>query len=347
MNFKEAETFLQQVMEIYNKIPKKEKTFMQISGYPHYENVCSNILSFYLNPKEEHGLNNIVLKALLSVAEEKTKVVYSNVNLSNISVLREYTTESGNRIDIVLQNEEIVIGIENKIMAQVYNNLRDYSNTLENINKNAVKILLSLKDETKVAAENGFVNISYNELFNRLKQNLSEYEDKQNKWYIYFIDFMKNLEEFEVEKEMEEIINEWIKYHQEEINGFYELLNIAKNSIYKKINGYGNMLQDKISPQYRVRYWKDTDLQLGSYILLEELGCNLDTVLTIEGWQLRLNIWKKMNRNIIKQALVSNGCDIIEEDKIYVHLYKLDYDCKINEVAEKAKEILDILQEIN
>ena len=44
----------------------------------------------------------------------------------------------------------------------------------------------------------------------------------------------------EVEKDMEEIINEWVKHHQEEINGFYELLNIAKGSMDKKINEYGN-----------------------------------------------------------------------------------------------------------
>ena len=61
MNLKEAEVFLKEVNEIYKQIPKKEKTFMQIAGYPHYENACSNILAFYLNPNEEHKLNDIVL----------------------------------------------------------------------------------------------------------------------------------------------------------------------------------------------------------------------------------------------------------------------------------------------
>ena len=35
--------------------PPRNLTFMQIAGYPHYENVCSNILAFYLDPAEEHG----------------------------------------------------------------------------------------------------------------------------------------------------------------------------------------------------------------------------------------------------------------------------------------------------
>ena len=62
MNLSNMEKFLKDAVYIYNRIPKKEKTFMEVSGYPHYENVCSNILSFYFNPNEEHRLNDTVLK---------------------------------------------------------------------------------------------------------------------------------------------------------------------------------------------------------------------------------------------------------------------------------------------
>lgn len=41
----------------------REFTFMQVAGYPHYENVCSNILAFYLDPQEEHGLGDLVLRS--------------------------------------------------------------------------------------------------------------------------------------------------------------------------------------------------------------------------------------------------------------------------------------------
>ena len=50
----------------FKSIPKhkRTRTFMEISGYPHYENVCSNILKFYLDTKNEHGLKNLVLNSL-------------------------------------------------------------------------------------------------------------------------------------------------------------------------------------------------------------------------------------------------------------------------------------------
>lgn len=347
MNLKEIEIFLEEVRKIHSKIPKKEKTFMEIAGFPHYENVCSNILAFYLNPREEHKLKDIVLKSLLDIVKEKDITANTNVDIFNMNVFREYVTENGNRIDIVLQSNEIIIGIENKIMASVYNDLTDYANTLEKLNHNVVKILLSLHDESNIARENQFINITYSDFFDKLKANLASYNDRQNKWYIYLKDFIKNLECFEVEKDMEENINEWIKNHQEDIKNFYELLDIAKNSMDKKVNEYGTLLEERIPSHYKVRYWHDSDVEVGAYILLDRLGCNLDAYLTINGWVLGLNLWKKSNQVKIRQALQKNNYDIVEERNSHVYLYKLEYDYPIYELADKAKEILEMLQKIS
>ena len=344
MNLKEAEVFLKEVNEIYKQIPKKEKTFMQIAGYPHYENVCSNILAFYLNPNEEHRLNNIVLTTLLDIIGEKEEKVNTKISFSNMSILREFPTENGNRIDIIIKNEEIAIGIENKIMAQVYNDLYDYYKTIDKLNKNSVKVLLSLHNETETATKNKFINITYNEFFEKLMINLSNYNDKTNKWYIYLLDFIRNLKGIEVEKNMESIINEWIKNHQKDINNFYELLNIAKSSIDNKLNEYGTLLEEKSN--YKVKYWNDSDVQSGAYILLNGLGCNLDVILTMEGWKLGLNIWKKMNQLKIKQALIENDFKIIEEIDTHIYLLKLEYSCQIDEVVKQALKILNIILNI-
>lgn len=344
MNLKEAEIFLEEVKVLYEKIPEKEKTFMEISGYPHYENVCSNILSFYLNSKEEHKMKDIVLKTLLKIVKKKEVAIKIDVNLSNMNVFREYITEDGNRIDIVLQNDEIAIGIENKVMAGVYNDLKDYANTIEKINNNAVKVLLSLHDESSIAKANEFINITYNEFFDELKINLMDYEDIKNKWYIYLIEFIKTLEGVKLEKDMEEEINEWVKNHQEDINHFYELLNLAQNNMNKKLNEYGKTLEEKVAGEYKVKYWNDNDIKGGAFILLGNLGCNLDAFLTINGWSLGLNLWRKSNQTKIKQALRENQFEIIRENSNnHIYLFDYDYDCPINEIVDKAKKVLDVL----
>jgi len=337
------EKFWQEIQEIYNKIPKKEKTWMEIAGYPHYENVCSNILAFYLNPKEEHGLEGKMLKALCNAIKEKSKDSVEEIHSSNITIFREYTTLKGNRIDLVLQSDEMVIGIENKIMASLYNDLEDYAKTLEKINPNAVKIVLSLQDESSKELKGGFINVTYREFFQHLKQELTP---RNNKWYVYLIDFIKNLEGVGDESEVEVKINEWIKGHKEDINKLNEILNVAKNNMMKKASEYGTMLEGKIESQYKVKYAKEEMIEITSYIVFD-IGCNLDAKLTIDGWKIGVFLWKKMNQMKIKQTLKENGYDSLEEENNHIWLFQFDYDTPIEQIVNVAKEIKEVIQQTN
>ena len=83
----------------YNALPqsKRDISIFDVSGYPHYENVCSNVLAFYLHPQKEHGLNGLVLEALLRIAgHDIEKKVHT------IKVEREYPTISGGRLDLMI-----------------------------------------------------------------------------------------------------------------------------------------------------------------------------------------------------------------------------------------------------
>ena len=47
----------EKLLEKFADLPKVESappTFMEIAGYPHYENVCSNILAFFFDTEEQH-----------------------------------------------------------------------------------------------------------------------------------------------------------------------------------------------------------------------------------------------------------------------------------------------------
>lgn len=343
MNLSNMEKFLKDAEHIYNRIPKKEKTFMEVSGYPHYENVCSNILSFYFNPNEEHRLNDTVLKALLSTIEKKQPELINNISTDNISVFREYTTLKGNRIDIVIKNDDFVIGIENKIYASVYNDLDDYAKTLDNINKNSIKVLLSLHNKNDIAIQKGFVNVIYNELFDNLIEKLDNV-DTTNKWYIYLVDFIASLKGYKVETEMEQEINEWIKNNKENINNFLDVIKIYKDNILKKSEEYDNLMEKKVS-NCKIKHWTGDYLSVISYIVLD-LGCNLDVSLGVDGWDISINMWKKSKRDTIKNNMLDNGYNIIKEEDGHIWLYNFDYDCDTETVVNKAFEVFKILNTI-
>jgi hypothetical protein len=139
MNVHVAATLLDEFAKLPERI-ERPQTFMEIGGYPHYENVCSNFLAFFFDPEEPHKLGSLFLDALLdavSVSEEGEGFG------GNVSVEREAGTTNGNRMDVLIKSDTHVVLIENKIFAATVNPFDDYSAYLD-----------LLKDEDGVAYEN-------------------------------------------------------------------------------------------------------------------------------------------------------------------------------------------------
>lgn len=166
----------------------KEPTFFEITKFPHAEIVYSNILAFYFNIKKEHNFGDLILRALLNSANIEIE------EIKYVNVYPEYYTNKGNRIDLVLCSENFVIGIENKINASIYNDLTDYAETLEAINKNCYKIILSLKEESAIANENGYINVTYDNFISNIKKLTDDVWDSNNKWHILLREFMMTIE---------------------------------------------------------------------------------------------------------------------------------------------------------
>ena len=43
--------------------------------------------------------------------------------------------------------------------------MTDYADTIEKINPNAYRIILSIRDETQIAKQNNYINVTYSKLF--------------------------------------------------------------------------------------------------------------------------------------------------------------------------------------
>ncbi len=186
---------LQKLIDNFNSLKIKERsglTFLEIAKCPHLENVWSNILAFYLNPNCEHNLFDLVLKSLFESANIKIAIN----NFKDIRVRTEYSTGLSNRIDIVVISDTFILGIENKVGAELYNDLEDYSNTIESLAKPlslpTYKIVLS---KNRNNTSNGFINIVYSELIKNIKKNIGDFTTySETKYLIFLIDFLKNIE---------------------------------------------------------------------------------------------------------------------------------------------------------
>lgn len=133
------------------KVPEgvpKETGFFEISGTATSEKVSSRVYAWFLDRGKNPVLAQLFCDALLRVAQEKLDdaSVAECLALGNYECELEETTSSQKRIDILLRDTEarLAIIIENKIHADLKNDLLDYWNHVSYPKAQKLGVLLTL-----------------------------------------------------------------------------------------------------------------------------------------------------------------------------------------------------------
>ena len=129
---KDIKTTLEQLMIQLNELPElpyQRKNIFQIAGFPRRELVNSNMLAFYLNKNEEHGLGTLFFKSLLQIMGEDTSMADVDYEVfteyRNIDILITFRNED-NEMEEDNEKFDWAIIIENKIHHYLHNDLKDY-----------------------------------------------------------------------------------------------------------------------------------------------------------------------------------------------------------------------------
>lgn len=202
-------------LEKLPKAVKREQTFMEIAGYPHFENVCSNILAFYLQPCNNHGFGTLFLDVLATLIDEKIEIDWHGVE-----VRREETTENKKRLDLVIKSDKYVIGIENKIYAGLYSPFEEYSNHLKfsYSSRQVFKVLLSLRHIQPQEELKGFKPIRYEIFFRKILENINSYALATNEPHMTFLrDFIQTMQNLQEVTTMDRQRLEYFRDNQQNI----------------------------------------------------------------------------------------------------------------------------------
>ena len=195
------------LLKRYKDMPncEKETTFLEIAGYPHYELVCNNILQFYFQPTNEHGLKDLFIKTLLSMIEEAN---YQDIDFYKVDVHRDWMTPKGNCLDLLIHTSHYVIGIENKLFYHLEDDVGEYSHLVDGLCKRnarkSVKVIFSLHNQIpETIPGNGFVYITYETFFCKIMDSLPSYPDANQKHLIYLRDFIKTIQKINTNTTMD------------------------------------------------------------------------------------------------------------------------------------------------
>lgn len=187
---------IQLIQEFLYNLPtieeEKKESFLDIAGYPNYENVISNIYSFFLQA-DKHGFDTLFIDALNDCIPDK------DFSMSEYEVQREHITNNGGRIDIYIKekadSDEAAksIFIENKIYHTLENDLDDYYDSLPK-NTDKTGIVLTLKAED---VPDRYYNITHKMWIEKVETRLGEYlKDVDLKHIALLQDFISHIKGF-------------------------------------------------------------------------------------------------------------------------------------------------------
>jgi hypothetical protein len=280
----------------FNRLPYShisEPTFMEITGYPHYENVCSNIFQFYLQPQNPHGLESLFLEGLCALSLD-----HIPPDLQSAEIQREVITTTGNRIDLVIETASIVIGIENKVFHGVHNNLVDYWDYLETISRGRTVhgVLLSLYPVETHTPLHKFKVISYQQYFSYILNAMGKYLLGAKEPYLtFFRDFVQTLENLRRGSAVNAELLAYLRDNEAQIVALLSEINGLRDEMRRKIKVLGSLIQlDELKSVRQVQQWfyreptglfdvlvHDIDLDTGVVVAI-------DTILRLSGWQILL-----------------------------------------------------------
>ncbi len=327
---------------------------MEIAGYPHYENVCSNILAFFLDPEEPHGLGTLVLDALVctgSIADAGGGIG------GNVSVEREVSTDAGNRLDILIESDTHAILIENKILAGIGNPFADYTAYLNHRTNGDLlkyKFLLTLVS-THEGSKWGFKNLTYAEFVDQIRSMLGQYVSGADPRYLtIFLDFLTTLENLREGTRMnEDLIKLFSERTDDAENLFAEMMNF-KDELRKKVRELGALIDVREYEHVRQYFYRERAKlfdDLGHDIRVsKDLLVAIDTVIDAEGW--RSYIWPRQgDRSELAILLESLEIPFEEasilipstQNKRFVYSTRFGYSENLDRISPILQDLVDKL----
>ena len=183
-------------------------TLMEIAGFPQWENVYSNILAFLINTEKVHGFGPLFIRSIMAIYSIRCPDGWPKKGLDPESVQatekveRETSTATNNRIDILIECEDFVVCIENKIWSGLHNDLGEYrehcKTRCDGNPERVVGIVLSPHCVSNPSLQaHRFVNITYGDLVDEVRRRMGSYIGSHNTQYQYLLfDFLEQAERF-------------------------------------------------------------------------------------------------------------------------------------------------------
>ena len=218
MDIDQLKDLINHIKELPNpELP--EPTLFSIGGRGYYENPTSDVLAFFCNSEGVHGLGSLVMDALFASLAKLDIGSFAFDDFSLITEpVREVATKNNKRLDLLLEGNEWVMVIENKIYHQQNNPFETYQQHIKKQYPGKTHIYVVLSPNG--GAPKGWTSLSYPLLLDSLKASLAQAFIYQplNKWLVLLREFILHMEGIMTGSTMPQETMDYVLANLNEIN---------------------------------------------------------------------------------------------------------------------------------
>lgn len=339
-------TWFMDLLDEFERLPVRTErlpTLMEVAGYPHYENVCSNILAFFFDPERPHGLGTLFLDAIARTGGIQGQ---EGTIGSNVLVDREVTTDAGNRVDILIQSDSHTILIENKIFAGVANPFDDYAaylNSLQPIERHRYKFLLTLAPSSD-GVEYGFQNITHGQLVSEIRMLLGYYVARADTRYLTFmLDFLNTLDNLQVGTVMDKTFLDFLASRHSDVEAFLNEIKKFRDELRTKVAELATLIDIKAYSNVRQWLWREggslIDILVHDIKLAPDLPVAIDTIVSPGGWEVQIFVRRGGDRTKLRNLLQRLEIPF-EEGERFIFPTRFRYAEKLDQMHPVVRELV-------
>lgn len=242
------------------KTPEKEMTIFDTALKNHHENPTTELLSFFLNPEQKHGLEASFYDGFVEAIKQLDE--YQNHEFGQfIKIETQQTTSTGKYIDLWFETDTSLIIVEVKVQHIQNNPFTDYmkwgQQKLTQINKELSetegkkKLITLILSPTGISDISNWKGISFTEFTDKVQKTLGFQiiKNPMSKWGIFARDFLIHLNSF---NEFLETDMESIKFVVENMKHIQELVDLREKTYQEIINHINSEISKSLGNTYQV-----------------------------------------------------------------------------------------------
>lgn len=234
---KTAPDELGRLEELLKNVPVFKETgednVFSLGARNYYENPTSDLLQFFLDPRASHGLSTLFLKSLMDCLPS---VKFAPSFLRSIRyVKREFPTDNGKRMDILIDSEPQMLVLENKVTLSVVDNpVKDYERFIRCKYPRREEPIFVVLSVMPLQVPVGWQQVTFQKLFDALEPRLGKYvlNGCDLRWLVMLREFICNLREMSLDALNEKQL-EFVVTHEDEIRRLIDLRDGVRDQLTK------------------------------------------------------------------------------------------------------------------